>query len=209
MGWIAEGLEGGAKGGTKVPVEVAASGPKVIALSALHAERVMFTLGADVERLAWGIELAKKTRRDAGLDPDAIAFGAYVNLGCHTDIGAARGLVRGGLTTFARFSVMHGKANGPVSAQDRAQLETLVTNYDMNAHTRGDSRQAGTLADDFVDRFAIVGTPDRCIERLRALAALGLDKVAISGGMRGASAEDAAVSKKLVAEQVLAGMRLS
>lgn len=206
IGWIADGLASGAKGGGKVPVEVAASGPKVIALAALHAERVMFTLGADIERLAWGIALARKARRDAGLDPDAVAFGAYVNLGCHTDIAAARGLVRGGLTTFARFSVMHGKPNGPVSAQDRAQLETLVSNYDMKAHTRGDSRQAGTLADDFVDRFAIVGTPDRCIERLRALKALGLDKVAISGGMRGASAEDAAVSKRLVAEQVLPGM---
>jgi len=207
IGWIADGLRGGAKGGAKVPVEVAASGPKVIAMAALHAERVMFTLGADTERLAWGIALAKKTRKDAGLDPDAIAFGAYVNLGCHADMDAARGLVRGGLTTFARFSVMHGKANGPVSAKDREQLETLVTNYDMKAHTRGDSRQAGTLTDDFVDRFAIVGTPDRCIERLRALRALGLDKVAISGGMRGASAEDAVVSKRLVAEQVLPGMR--
>ncbi len=207
IGWIADGLKTGAKGSTKVPVEVAASGPKVIAMSALHAERVMFTLGADTERLAWGIALAKKTRQDAGLDPDGIAFGAYVNLGCHGDMDAARGLVRGGLTTFARFSVMHGKANGPVSAKDREQLEMLVTNYDMKAHTRGDSRQAGTLTDDFVDRFAIVGTPDRCIERLRALKALGLDKVAISGGMRGASAEDAAVSKKLVAEQVLPVVR--
>ena len=203
IGWIADGL----KGGAKVPVEVAASGPKVIALSALHAERVMFTLGADVERLAWGIALAKKTRRDAGLDPDGIAFGAYVNLGCHSDVGAARGLVRGGLTTFARFSVMHGKASGPVSTGDAAVLEKLRSNYDMKAHTRGDSRQAGTLTDDFVDRFAIVGSPERCIERLRALKALGLDKVAISGGTRGASAEDAAVSKRLVAEQVLPGMR--
>src|SRR5205085_5397480 len=203
IAWIAEGL----KGGAKVPVEVAASGPKVIAMSALHAERVMFTLGADLERLQWGIELAKKTRKDAGLDPDAIAFGAYVNLGCHADIGAARGLVRGGLTTFARFSVMHGKANGPVSSGDRQVLERLRTNYDMKAHTRGDSRQAGTLTDDFVDRFAIVGTPDRCIDRLRALEALGLDKVAISGGMRGSSMEDAAVSKRLVTEQVLTGMR--
>ena len=42
---------------------------------------------------------------------------------------------------------------------------------------------------------------------LRGLKALGLDKVAISGGMRGASAEDAAVSKQLVTEQVLTGMR--
>ncbi len=204
IGWIAEGVK---KGNAKVPVEVAASGPKVIAMSALHAERVMFTLGADVERLQWGIELAKKTRRDAGLDPNAIAFGAYINMGCHTDVEKARGLVRGGLTTFARFSVMHGKANGPVSAKDREQLETLVTNYDMKQHTRADSRQAGTLADDFVDRFAVVGSPERCLERLKSLAALGLDKVAISGGTRGASAEDAAVNRDLVAKHVLPSMR--
>ena len=203
IGWIADGL---GKGGVKVPVEVAASGPKVIAMSALHAERVMFTLGADVERLQWGIDLAKKTRRDAGLDPDAIAFGAYVNMGCHADVSKARGLVRGGLTTFARFSVMHGKANGPVSAKDREQLETLVSNYDMKQHTRADSRQAGTLSDDFVDRFAIVGPPERCLARLRDLAALGLDKVAISGGTRGASVEDAAVNRDLVAKHVLPGM---
>lgn len=203
IGWIADGIR---KGNAKVPVEVAASGPKVIAMSALHADRVMFTLGADTERLQWGIELARKTRRDAGLDPDAIAFGAYINMGCHDDLEKARGLVRGGLTTFARFSVMHGKANGPVSVKDREQLETLITNYDMKQHTRADSRQAGTLADDFVDRFAVVGTPDNCIERLKSLAALGLDKVAVSGGMRGASAEDAAINNDLVSRHVLPAM---
>jgi 5,10-methylenetetrahydromethanopterin reductase len=199
IAWIA--------GGAKVPVEVAASGPKVIAMSALHADRVMFTLGADIERLKWGIALVKKTRKDAGLDPDAIAFGAYVNLGCHTDIAAARSLVRGGLTTFARFSVMHGKTAVPTSAGDQRVLEALRSNYDMKAHTRGDSRQATTLTDDFIDRFAIVGPPDRCVERLRSLAALGLDKVAISGATRGAAVEDTAVGRQLVMEHVLPAMR--
>jgi 5,10-methylenetetrahydromethanopterin reductase len=199
IAWIADGA--------KVPVEVAASGPKVIAIAALHAERVMFALGADLERLSWGIGLARKIRKEAGLDPDGIAFGAYVNLGCHTDIGAARSLVRGGLTTFARFSVMHGKTNVPTSSGDREVLEALHSNYDMKAHTRGDSRQATTLTDDFVDRFAIVGSPDRCIERLRSLAKLGLDKVAISGATRGASVEDAAVGRELLVKHVLTGMR--
>jgi 5,10-methylenetetrahydromethanopterin reductase len=199
IAWIADG--------PKVPVEVAASGPKVIALAALHAERVMFTLGADVERLHWGIELAQKTRRDAGLEPDAIAFGAYVNLGCHPDLDAARSVVRGGLTTFARFSVMHGRTSGPLGERDRHVLDALRSNYDMRAHTRGDSRQAGTLTDDFVDRFAIVGPPERCIERLRSLAALSLDKVAISGGTRGAAAADITVSRTLVAEHILPALR--
>jgi 5,10-methylenetetrahydromethanopterin reductase len=198
IAWIA--------GGAKVPVEVAASGPKVIAIAALHADRVMFALGADVERLKWGIALAKKTRQEAGLDPNGITFGAYLNLGCHTDMDAARTLVRGGLTTFARFSVMHGKTEVPTSAGDQKVLKALHSNYDMKAHTRGDSRQAGTLTDDFVDRFAIVGPPERCIERLKELQALGLDKVAISGATRGAAEEDAATGRKLVAEQVLPGM---
>lgn len=197
--WIAQGR--------KVPMEVAASGPRVIAIAALHADRVMFALGADEERIAWGIEVAKQARTKAGLDPNGVKFGAYINCGCHTDVDKARGLVRGGLTTFARFSVMHGKASGPVSEGDRAVLHDLRNSYDMKAHTRGDSRQAGTLTAPFIDRFAVVGTPDQCIARLHGLAALGLDKVAMSGGMRGASAEDAAVSKRLLETEVLAEAR--
>ena len=199
IAWIA--------GGRKVPVEVAASGPRVIAMAALHGDRVMFTVGADVERLQWGIALARKTRKDAGLDPDAIRFGAFLNMGCHTDMEAARSLVRGGLTTYARFSVMHGKANGPVTDKDRGVLESLRTNYDMKQHTRGDSRQAGILTDDFIDRFAIVGPPERCIERLKSLQKLGLDKVAISGGMRGAPEEHIPLGKELVVKEVIPGMR--
>ena len=193
--------------GTPVPIEVAASGPRVIALAALYADRVMFALGADVERIAWGIALARETRRKAGLDPDGIAFGAYVNCGCSPDADKARDLVRGGLTTFARFSVMHGKASGPLSGDDRAVLHDLRDNYDMKAHTRGDSRQAGVLTPDFIDRFAIVGTPEQCVQRLRGLAALGLDKVAMTGSLRGVSEGDAGESKRLIETEVLAAAR--
>jgi 5,10-methylenetetrahydromethanopterin reductase len=77
----------------------------------------------------------------------------------------------------------------------------------MKQHTRGDSRQAGILTDDFIDRFAIVGPPDRCIERLKSLQKLGLDKVAISGGMRGAPEEHIPLGKELVVKEVIPGMR--
>jgi 5,10-methylenetetrahydromethanopterin reductase len=193
--------------GGKVPVEAAASGPVVIALVARHADRVMFALGADEARIAWGIEVARKARRDAGLDPAGIAFGAYLNCGCSPDIEVARELVKGGLTTFARFSVMHGKTSGPVSDSDRAVLHDLHGAYDMRAHTRGDSAQAATLTPAFIDRFAIVGTPDQCAERIRRLAALGLDKIAITGAMRGVSASDAAASRALLEREVLPAIR--
>ena len=174
IAWIA--------GGAKVPVEVAASGPKVIALAALHAERVMFTLGADVERLAWGIALARQTRTGGGPRSRRHRLRRLRQFGLpHRHGGGARPGARRAHDLRALLGDARQGQRAGLDG-DRAVLEALRSNYDMRAHTRGDSRQAGTLTDDFVDRFAIVGPPDRCIERLRSLAALGLDKVAISGG---------------------------
>ena len=90
-------------GSDKVPVEVAASGPKVIAIGARHADRVMFTLGAAPDRIRWGMDLAQAERNSASLNGHGVQYGAYVNMVCHPDRAIARRLVRGGLTTFARF----------------------------------------------------------------------------------------------------------
>lgn len=197
----------GAGRGPKVQVEAAASGPVVIRIAARHADRIMFALGADEERIAWGIETARAARQKAGLDPDGISFGAYLNVGCNRDVDVARSLVKGGLTTFARFSVMHGKASGPISGIDRSVLHDLRNAYDMKAHTRGDSAQASVLTAEFIDRFAITGTPDQCITRLQRLAALGLERVAISGALRGVSEADAAKSRTLLEQEVLPAVR--
>lgn len=199
IGWM-QGLR-------KVPVEVAASGPRVIEIAALHAERVMFTLGADVDRIGWGIEVAREARRKAGLDPDAVKFGAYLNCACHPDIEVARGLVKGGMTTFARFSVMHGKPNGPVSPAMEKALLTLHGAYDMRMHTRGDSRQAGTLTPEFIDHFAVVGGPDRCIAKLQAIAALGLDKLSLGGNIRLTETAEGRAAKALLEQEVLPAMQ--
>ncbi|HEY5645476.1 MAG TPA: LLM class flavin-dependent oxidoreductase [Pseudomonadales bacterium] len=165
----------------KVPLEVAATGPKVIAIGARHAERIMFTLGADPERLRWGMEVARAAAAAHGRDPDTLSYGAYVNLACHPDRATARDLVRGGLTTFARFSVMHGEISGPVDASQTRVLNALHDSYDMNKHTRGDSRQAEVLTPEFIDRYAVVGTADEVLDKIGLLRSLGISKLAVSG----------------------------
>jgi len=187
----------------KVPVEVAATGPKVIAMAGRLADRVMFTLGAVPERIQWGMKVARESRRAAGLDPEAQRYGAYVNLVCHEDMAVARALVRGGLTTFARFSVMHGNVSGPASVDDRAVFQQLHDGYDMKAHTRADSNQAMLLTDEFIDRFAIAGPPEHVIERLQALQSLGLDKIVISGPTAGVDYSEARTAMTLADEVVL------
>jgi len=187
----------------KVPVEVAATGPKVIGIGARHAERIMFTLGADPERLKWGIETAKAAASAHGRDPDDLSFGAYVNLACHPDQEVARSLVRGGLTTFARFSVMHGDISGPVDEAQSRVLGKLHDRYDMNKHTRADSQQAEVLTPEFIDRYAIVGGADVVLQKISALKSLGLDKLAVSGPTVTAKAPEALAAIDHLTREVL------
>jgi 5,10-methylenetetrahydromethanopterin reductase len=188
---------------TKVPVEVAATGARVIGVAARHADRILFALGADRERIAWGIETAREARRAAGLDPAGIAFGSYVNCAAHPDRETARSLVRGGLTTFARFAVMHGSVSGPATAAQREVLGALHRGYHMTQHTRADSPQAELLTPDFVDRYAVVGPPEACVSRLRELAALGLDKLVVIGPTAGADRDAARKAEECFAAEVL------
>lgn len=198
IGWIADSQ----KGDRKVPVEVAASGPKVIAIAARTADRIVFTLGASPERLRWGIDLARQARTEAGLDPDTIQYGAYVNCGCHPDIDTARNLVRGGLTVYTRFGVMHGKTSGPLSESQKEVMQTLRNSYNMKQHTKGDSDQAAVLTPEFIDEYAIVGTPDKIVARLQELEAMGIDKLILSGTRSGADV-DTEEARKLVEAEVL------
>jgi 5,10-methylenetetrahydromethanopterin reductase len=191
----------------KVPVEVAATGERAIAAAARRADRVMFALGAEPERIAWGIGIARRARVAAGLDPDALALGAFVNLVCHPDLDAARRLVSGGLSTVARFAVMHGRVSGPASASQREVLARVHDAYDMRRHTQIGAPQADALTPEFIDRYAVVGAPDHCIARLHELSELGLTRISVVGITAGANPDAARESEQLMAKEVLPAVR--
>ena len=187
----------------KVPVEVAATGPRIIGIAAVQAERVMFALGAAPERIAWGMDVARQARRDAGLDPDGVKFGAYVQCVCNPDLAVARDLIKGAVSIFARFSVMHGTTVGPASEETNDALHKIHDAYDMDGHSKNESAQAATLTPDFIDYFGIVGPPDRCVERLQGLAELGLDKVVVAAQFQMGETAEGVASRELMEAEVL------
>jgi 5,10-methylenetetrahydromethanopterin reductase len=191
----------------KVPVAVAATGPRVIAAAARHAERVTFAVGAGLQRLAWAIHAARSARAEAGLADEALSLGAYVNVVVHPDPDAAFGLASGGLASFARFSVMHGTATGPVSEAQRQVLSRVHGAYDMTRHTRAGTPQAGELTAEFASDFAVLGPADHCLERLRSLGALGLDHLIVIGPSAGADRNEAAAAAARFEAEVLPGLR--
>jgi 5,10-methylenetetrahydromethanopterin reductase len=185
-----------------VPVDVSATGPRMIAVAARHAQRITFGVGANVERMTWAIETA---RAAAGDNP--VSLGAHVNVVAHPDIEIGRKLASGTMSTFARFNVMHGATAGPMSTGATETLGRLHDAYDMRSHTRADSPQAAQLDPDFVDQFGIVGPSSYCVDRLLELGALGLDRFTIVGPGLGSDPTEASAAVARFNEEVLPALR--
>jgi 5,10-methylenetetrahydromethanopterin reductase len=184
----------------KVPVDVSATGPKVIDAAAEIADRVTLAVGADPQRLGWAIDRVRASERD-------VSIGAFLNVISHPDLEVGRKLAGGAMSTFARFNVMHGATAGPLFEGGTDTLSRLHDAYDMRQHTRADSPQAATLDAAFVDHFGIVGPPEFCVERLQALAALGLERIVIVGPSFGSDREAAAEAMVLFTQDVLPELR--
>ena len=190
----------------KIQVDVAATGPKVIAAAARHADSITFAVGADPERIRWGMETARAARAAAGLEPD-MPFGAYVNVVVHDDPEVGRRLGEGGVSLFARFSAMHGSAVGPTTAEEKRVMEGIHDAYDMTRHSRAGSPQASVITSEFASEFGIFGDSRYCLERLKGLINLGLQRLVVVGSSAGANPEEAARAEQRFVEEVLPGLR--
>lgn len=199
IAWIA------GSGQPKVPVDVASTGPRVIAMAGRLADRITFAMGADPVRIAGGIAAARQAARDAGRDPAELSFGAYVNVACDDDLQRGIDVVRGSTGTFAHFSGMSRAASDGL--QDAAVFQHIGENYDMANHASGKAAHMQAVSDDFVARFAVVGPAAYCAERLRELIDQGLDRLVLLTGSRDADPAHAAASMERLGNEVIPQLR--
>jgi 5,10-methylenetetrahydromethanopterin reductase len=190
-----------------VPVDLAASGPKVIALAGRLCERITFAVGADPDRLRWAIDLASTAAKDAGRDPADISFGAYVNVGCHPDVEVAREIIGGGVSAFAHFSSMPGSTGEGLKDEDKEIVAEVGRRYDSNQHLRANAAHNDALRPEFVDRFAVVGPPDVCAERLVELGDLGLERFVITGPSFGSDREHSRLAERLLVTELIPALQ--
>jgi 5,10-methylenetetrahydromethanopterin reductase len=186
----------------KVPVSVAATGPRVIGLGARHAERLDLTVGAEPERVRWAVEVA----REAASGGPTPSLGVFLNVAVHPDPAVARDLVRGSVAIFARFATEGAPPDG-LSAVTRSGLERLASGYDESRHGQAGAAHARALEDEFVDRFAVAGPADEVIERLRELAGLGIERIVVVPGSLDADPALVAETNAALARDVIPALR--
>ena len=191
----------------KVPVEVAATGRKVIAAAARHADAICFAVGAAPEHVGDVLAHAREAARAAGRDPASLRYGAFINCVVHDDIPAARDAVRGSIATFARFSSFKGSRIERLPPPLQGAARFLRANYDMRNHTRTGVQHSAGLSDAFVDWFGIAGPAAHAVERFQQLEALGLDFCTVIPGSTGMPREIAVASLTNLATAVAPALR--
>lgn len=191
----------------KVPVDVAATGPRVIGVGARLAERITFAVGADAERISASVETAHFAAREAGRGEELPNLGAFVNVGVNKDAAAARDLIRGGLGSFAHFSGMSGADKSKLDPGDREIFEVLGAKYDMARHGMRSAGHAEFIDDAFVDRFGVAGDSEYCVRRLGELLDAGVERLVIVAGSRDADAGEFFSSNARLMHEVVPALR--
>ncbi|CAL9383117.1 TIGR03842 family LLM class F420-dependent oxidoreductase [Streptomyces althioticus] len=165
----------------KLPVWMAAYGPKALALTGRKADGFILQL-ADPFLTEWMVKAVRNAAAEAGRDPDSVticvAAPAYVG----DDLAHAREQCRwfGGMVGnhVADLVSRYGDHSGMVPEALTEYIKGRE-GYDYSHHGRAGNPSTDFVPDEIVDRFCLLGPPEAHIEKLRALRDLGVDQFAV------------------------------
>ncbi|CAL9374735.1 TIGR03842 family LLM class F420-dependent oxidoreductase [Streptomyces sp. enrichment culture] len=165
----------------RLPVWMAAYGPKALALTGQKADGFILQL-ADPFLTEWMVKAVRDAAAEAGRDPESVticvAAPAYVG----DDLAHAREQCRwfGGMVGnhVADLVARYGEHSGMVPDALTEYIKGRQ-GYDYSHHGRAGNPSTDFVPDEIVDRFCLLGPPEAHIEKLRALRDLGVDQFAV------------------------------
>ena len=193
----------------RVPVDVAVSGPRMIDLAAGVAERITFGLGAQPERLAWALDRARKAAAEAGRPDGDIGFRRLPQRRLPPRPGR-------GPTPSSPAAWPPSPTSRPCPARPARGSTTPTAPWSprWGGATTAGSTCATTPATprrstpNFVDRFAVVGPPDRVRRAHRRAGRTGHRPLRADRAQPGCRVwEEARRANRLLARELLPALR--
>ncbi|CAL9629877.1 F420-dependent glucose-6-phosphate dehydrogenase [Streptomyces sp. enrichment culture] len=165
----------------KLPVWMAAYGPKALALAGRKADGFILQL-ADPYLTEWMVKAVRAAAVEAGRDPASVtvcvAAPAYVG----DDLAHAREQCRwfGGMVGnhVADLVARYGEHSDLVPEALTSYIKERH-GYDYSHHGRAGNPSTDFVPDEIVDRFCLLGPAEAHIEKLQALRELGVDQFAV------------------------------
>ncbi|MER6468458.1 TIGR03842 family LLM class F420-dependent oxidoreductase [Streptomyces collinus] len=172
--------------GAELPVWMAAYGPKALKMTGEEADGFILQL-SDLYLTEYMVKAVKEAAAAAGRDPSdvtiCVAAPAYVT---EDDSPAALAHAREQCRWFGGMVGNHVAdlvaKYGEHSAQVPDELTDYIKSrqgYDYAHHGRSGNPDTQFVPDEIVDRFCVIGPPDKHVEKLNALRDLGVDQFAV------------------------------
>ncbi|HEY4001536.1 MAG TPA: TIGR03842 family LLM class F420-dependent oxidoreductase [Candidatus Xenobia bacterium] len=157
-----------------LPIWIAGYGPKVLHMAGRIADGVILQF-ADPALIKWCLQFLHEGAKAAGRDPKSIAVMAAAPAFVSNDLAHARDQVRW-FPALVSNHVMDLLGKYPKDELP-PELTAYVHDrkgYDYHEHAEVGAKHASFVADDVVDRFCVIGPPDRILKRLRELEEVGV-----------------------------------
>jgi probable F420-dependent oxidoreductase len=160
--------------GSAVPVYAAAYGARMLEAAGRTADGVIIEC-ADPHYISWALGHVRRGRENAGRDMASFAVVSCTATYVSGDLAKAREQVRPFGAVVGNHVAETLRNTGANSLPP--ELEAFIRDrpdYDYYKHVHAESAQAGYVPDDIIDRLCIIGTVDRCAERVGELRDAGV-----------------------------------
>ena len=160
--------------GAKLPVWVAAYGPKALRSAGRVADGLIMQL-ADPYIVEWSLRYVREGAEEAGRDVGDIQIMSAAPAYITDDLEHARDQVRWFPALVSNHVVDLVKRYADTDLpQELTDYIDARDHYDYSEHGRTGAEHAEFVTDEVVDRFCMIGTAERCRTKLEELEALGV-----------------------------------
>lgn len=162
----------------RIPLQMAASGPRAITLAACKADRICLGIGTDPDRVQWALDIIAQNLEAAGRARDDIRVGLFAPIAITDDRASGRARLRVRASAWAHMQSGRGTDLSQQPEILRKVTEALRDNYDYSFH-RPDAPEenpnSAVCDEDFGDWIGIGGPVSYVTERMAGLVEMGID----------------------------------
>lgn len=195
-----------------VPVHLCAEGPRTQYLAGQMADGAVLYNGLTREVVERSIATVRKGALEAGRDPDSVSLHWIAVFQLCDDMEQGVEAVKFSLAGTANRAFRHSLHDKMVPEHLHAGFRGLQAEYQSSRHQQlGDHSFNAALLDKYgltdylVNRFAIIGSPRHCAERLNELASWGVSNISLS--ILSQDLQEQMRSMRVIADQVFPHVR--
>ena len=191
---------------TNVPICMSATGPKNLRAAGALADRVMLYVGVNTASVSWAMENVRMGAEEAGRDPESVKFSILTAMWVGDDQEDAWARCRWAPAACANHVADTMNRNPEHGMPEPlTRLTQAREDYDYYAgHLDSKADHTAYLTGDLVDDYAIAGSPDKCLAKVRELEALGIDEISCAY-LNGELEQIATVGRQIIAPLATAG----